>query len=287
MGFLDCNGLPTIDLCREAVLHWSPMTSLIPITPNRFASRAWKPSQGYGFAATSHMVPVVAAELPKLVPDFPLAFVGRDQRFELVALLSLQPETNAFVAHDGRWLGSHVPAAIRKYPFRLARPEGQASNVLCIDEDSNLITEPGAGEPFFDEKGQPAKGIRDVLDFLGKVEKSRVATQAAVDALQAARLIQPWLLRVTNAEHTVPVEGLARVDETALNGLPDDAWLTLRRANALPVAYGQLLSMNQVRLIPKVWDLREQISQSADTRQTRPQDVGLKLGDDDTLSFGW
>jgi hypothetical protein len=47
-----------------------------------------------------------------------MAFVKQQDSFFLIALLSLTPKTNLFVAPDGRWLGGYVPSYFRGYPFQ-------------------------------------------------------------------------------------------------------------------------------------------------------------------------
>ena|GEM_PF-6732518 len=44
------------------------------------------------------------------------------------------------------------------------------------------------------------------------------------------------------------MEGLYRVDEAALNALPDETLLTLRKTGALPLAYAQALLDEAVTL---------------------------------------
>ena len=214
---------------------------------------------GYAFAAGGNLIPLVAAELVQAVPAMPLGFVQSGEGFQLVAVTALQPGANLFVAPDGRWLGAYVPAALRGYPFRLVKPQDRADSVLCIDKASGLVVEAGQGETFFDEDGQPSKALRDVLELLSQVERSRMATQAAVDALAAASLIQPWPLSIKQNEKNVAVTGLYRIDEPALNALGDEAFLSLRRSGALPVAYAQLLSMNQLSVLQRLSQIQAKL----------------------------
>ena len=165
--------------------------ALTAVTREQFANKAWKRPAGYTSAAKSNILPVVVSELAKLVPTIPLGFVKTEAVFQLVAITSLQPGANYFVAPDGRWLGEYVPATLRAYPFRLAKPQDREESVLCVDESSGLVVAAGQGEAFFDDAGAPSQVVKDILDLLSKFESSRVTTQAALDALQAAELIQP------------------------------------------------------------------------------------------------
>ncbi len=222
------------------------------ITEDKFSGKAWRRNAGYTLAAGENLIPLVAAELAQATSALLLGFVQNDAVFQLVAITSLQTGVNLFVAPDGRWLGGYVPAALRGYPFRLVKLPDRADSVLCIDEASGLVVEAGQGEPFYGEGGQPAKAVKEMFDLLVQVERSRTVTQTAVGALAAAGLIQPWPLSIQQGGQNAPVKGLYRLDEAALNALGNDAFLALRQAGALPVAYAQLFSQNQLGLLQQL-----------------------------------
>jgi hypothetical protein len=160
---------------------------LTVISREQFSGKAWRRHTGYAFAAGETLIPLVVAELAQAVPAMPLGFIQSGEGFHLVAVTALQPGANLFVAPDGRWLGAYVPAAVRGYPFRLVKPQGRADSVLCIDAASGVVVEAGQGETFFDEDGRPGKALKGVFELLSQVERSRMATQAAVDALTAVK----------------------------------------------------------------------------------------------------
>ena len=172
----------------------------------------------------------------------PAGFIKLDAGYQLVAITSLQPGINLYVAPDGKWLGAYIPAALRAYPFQLAQQEGAGEFMLCIDEASGLVVEiTEDGNAFFDDQDQPTQEVKDIVDFLAAFEASRTVTQGAVNALADAGLITPWEINLKQGEKVVPVEGLFSVDEAALNKLDDEDFLAVRKAGGLGVAYAQLL----------------------------------------------
>jgi len=110
-----------------------------------------------------------------------------------------------------------------------------------------------------------------------------------VDALQAAELIQPWPRNLQQGENTVPVEGFHRIDEAALNALPDEAFLALRKTGALPLAYAQLLSMNQLGKLQQAVGvqakMREQLLAQAASQTSVGTDFDFLLSEDATFKF--
>jgi hypothetical protein len=125
-----------------------------------------------------------------------------------------------------------------------------------------------------------------VLDFLVQLDANRIATGRAVAALAGAEALAPWPLEVETAEGRKAVAGLFRVDEARLNALDADAFLALRAAGALPLAYAQLLSMGQLSVFQTLAQLQQQLARiHAQQRQTIEQ--SFVAAPTETLSFTW
>jgi hypothetical protein len=256
------------------------MPAFAALSRERHAHQGWKRHKSYTFAAREAVVPVVGAELPKVLPSMPIAFIQEQTRYQLVGVLSLQPGSNLLVSASGQWLGPYVPVAWRAYPFRVLQPQGSEQSLLCVDEDSGLIVDAAeAEEAFFNDQGEPSATVRDILNFLTQVENNRLATQRGVDALAKAGIIEQWPLQVDQAGQMLSVNGLYRVNEVALNALDDAAFLELRQNQSLPLAYAQLLSMNQLTVLERLSQMHAQR-----TEQMRAQQQAESLGD--LNSFG-
>ena len=63
------------------------------------------------------------------------------------------------------------------------------------------------GSAFFDDQTEPTEAIKASQDV----------AQEAVNSLADAGLIMPWKINLKQGEKVVPVEGLFRIDEAALN----------------------------------------------------------------------
>lgn len=223
------------------------MAQLTVISRERHTDKRWKRNSSYFFASTDAVAPLVMQELPRASIDFPVGFMRVGNVFQLVAVQSLQPNSNLWVAADGRWLGDYVPAVYRGHPFVLAGTEDDR-NVLCIREDSGLVSA-SDGEPFFDADGQPAARVLDILHFLEQGAASGRLTKKLCGLLDKHHLIQPWNIQVKGDDGEQKVQGLFRVDETALNALPIAAFDELRQGGALPLVYCQLMSMQHLHTL--------------------------------------
>lgn len=261
------------------------MPRYIPISSQQHRDQGWRKYASYDFAAHDALVPLVFEELPHALATLPLAFrqVREDGAFELVAMMSLQPELNLFVHPDGRWLGGYIPAAYRAHPFRLLREQSSEQRILCIDEQSGLLREQ-LGEhdtAFFDGAGKPSQTLARLLEFLEKIERQRRLTQRAVDALAEHGLIVPWELKVrSNDAEPLPIKGMYHIDEAALKALDAESLHALNQAGALSMAHVQLFSEHRLTVLSRLYRLRDELAGGqADI------DIEELFGGDDDISF--
>lgn len=267
------------------------MARYLPISKEHHQGQGWRKYGSYAFAAKDTAVPLLLEELSHALPTLPMAFrrPQEDGPFELVALFSLHPELNLFVHPEGRWLGGYVPAYYRGYPFRLIPAEASDRLLLCFDTESGLLAdEPDADDtPFFGPDGNPSPLVQQVLVFLEKYEKNRIATQQAVDELAQYGLIKPWELKVADSADSEPAprDGLYRVDEAALRSMPSEILEKLQRNNAMHLAYAQLFSQHRMNNFPKLYELHRTFQ----AKQTPASDVNADyvFGRDDTLKFNF
>ena len=255
------------------------MPQIVPITKQNHSDKSWNRFSSYTFTAKDNLAPIAAAEIPKAVHAFPLAFVKYQENYTLVALLSLTPGTNMFVAPGGQWLGAYVPSVFRCYPFMLANAEGQEDPVLCVDDASDLIKAEKGAEPFFDEQGELSESVKGIIDFLSKLDQNRRATNQAVAALAEAGVIAEWALKIKDGDQEKPVTGLYCIDEAKLNALDDEQFLTLRKTGSLLIAYSQMLSMGNIQIFQQLTRAHQQL------KNPKKADSGPFIGNDDIISF--
>ena len=254
------------------------MPKYITVSKETHASKRWKRIDSYAFAAKDTVASIVVQEFSRALMYLPIGFIEQEEQFVPVAILGLQPGQNLFVVPDGRWLNGYTPAVYRGYPFQLADTEND-QRVLVIDEDSALVNET-EGEHFFDEEGNPAQALKDVLDFLNQVDANRKLTQHICKLLAEHLLIKPWFINVQGNEGERKVEGLHCIDEAAMNALPPEAFEALRQAGALPIAYCQLLSMQHIQMLARLAQ-----AQAIAKRPTNGNGGAELLNSSDMISF--
>ena len=259
------------------------MSKIVPVRRETHAQKVWVRPTNYQFAAKEPLAPVVLAEVMPVGSWMPIVFLQQAGRYLAMAMMCPMPGHNLFVAPDGQWLGGYVPASLRSYPFRLVRPEGSEQMALCVDEDSGLVKDADEkGENFFTADGKPTPAISKLMGFLREVEGNRMATELAMVSLAEAGVTERWPLEVQVGDKKAGIKDLYRLNEAALAGLGDEAFLKLRKTSALHLAYAQLMSMGQIARFDQLMRLRQQLAQQP---KIRPPEEIFKIEGSDLIRF--
>lgn len=265
-----------------------PATQWHPISRTQHANAGWLPYCDYQHAATTTATPLLAAELPKTVGAFPLAFVQQDEGYQLVALHSLQPGVNLYVNSQGQWTAPYIPAWHRSHPFRLLKSDASDDQILCVDESSPLFQQEATGDAkrFFDAEGKPNPDLQQTLGFLQECHHNRILTDKLVQQLEDAGVIQPWPLQLQGSEgEPKPVQGVFQINEAALRTLTGETATALIASGAMAIAYAQLLSSERIREFEQRYKLRAQ--EQAASKAPDLDALFGEGGDGDTLKFGF
>lgn len=250
-----------------------------PITPKHADKFYWIPPADIEHVAGLTTLPLHAGELAAAATTMPLAFAQTDGEWNLVAVVGLQPQHNLFV-RDGKWLGRYQPVCVSTYDFDLQVVADMA--LLRFNTAGKLSANPGAvgAQSMFTEQGQVMPAVQSIQDSLVRTTPLFNATRKAVQALSDAGVLAPWPQQIKN-EVQMQLDGLYYVDEAALAGLTDAAFLALRQAKALGMAYAVNLSLFQSHLLARLAKHNPAVDTPADA------DVlfGEGLDDDDTLKF--
>ncbi|WP_336491700.1 SapC family protein [Methylobacterium nigriterrae] len=260
------------------------MTSIQPVSRARHTALRWRRFSHYGFAATTAVAPLAATEITQAALALPLAFIQRDDHWSFAAVLGLLPGQNLYVDANGSWLARYVPASFRGCPF-LIGTQANGEPTLCVDETSGHTGEGTEGEPFFDEGGALSASVAQVAAFLTETARSEAALMQACGLLVKAGVVETWPITIQGEQGSQQVAGLHRVNETALNGLDDAAYNSLRRSGVIPVAYAQLLSMGNLTQLGQLAQARAQ-AEAAERAKAEVKPM-ISLPVDSTIDWDW
>ena len=260
-----------------------PATSrFVPLSRTAHAGKHWKKSSDYRFAASQLVLPLVGIEITRAATSLPVVFVRGEGGYWPMALLGVEAGRNLFIDEQGKWLGDYLPMGLRSQPFALGRGKDEDRTVLCIDENSALLTD-GPGEALFAQDGQLAAEVRKTAEFLNRIEQARMLTRQACELLERHHCIVPLPFAVKGEEgRDRRLEGLFQAGEEQLNALSDAAFLELRGSGALQLAYAQLVSLHKLPLLGALasWHANQRSRQA-------PAPVDLSVLDrNGTFDFG-
>ncbi|MEF7613844.1 SapC family protein [Aquincola sp. MAHUQ-54] len=200
---------------------------------------------------------ITAVEFADACKEYPVVFVraGTDPQtgradIAPVAVFGLTQSENLFL-DGGRWRADYVPAVLRAYPFAMAQV-GEQNYAVCIDPDWAGFSQ-AEGIALFDEAGSPSSYLKEMQQFLEKLELEVQRTR-----LVGQKLVELELLRDMRFDATLPdgnkltVDGFLAVDEQKFAALPDDKVLELHRSGVLGLVNAHQVSLgNMARLLQR------------------------------------
>lgn len=251
----------------------STQNRLLVLSPKECQGLTWHPPHALSYAADTALIPLHAGELAKAAAAMPLALIKQHREWRLVGVCGIEPGHNLFIK-DGKWLGHYQPQWLSTYPFELVTVGEKG--LVTFDRDSGLL---GAeeGEPFFDEQGQMSDAVSARVEALKTSHRKHQATQKALSALASAQVITPWP-EALQTPLGLSIDGLHMIDEKALSQLDDETFLSLRNAQALPIAYAVNLSLPQTHLLARLARLNP-------GHVAAPENLDSFFDNDEDLSF--
>ncbi|MCG5498996.1 SapC family protein [Ectothiorhodospira variabilis] len=223
--------------------------NLQPLQSTRHGQLRLNPEGGYAYAGQENFAPVFLQELPNLVREYFICFPNNQTDLPHV-LLGFVKDKNAYVSPHGQWLGSYVPAYLRRYPFSLARGDDQASDTftVALDEQADCLGG-DLGEPLFTEQGAPSEALEARIQLLKGIEAQRQRTQEAVREIERQGLFKMEQLSIQRRDQPVAnIGGLRMVDSDALEALDGEALKRLQSLGALELIHAHRLSLSNLRV---------------------------------------
>jgi hypothetical protein len=204
----------------------------------------------FGFAAKADVIALQVSEVAQAVRHYPLVFLPGtgEAPFMLAVLVGLGDGVNRYVDDKGAWRAqTYIPAYVRRYPFLPMQIAGQTDPILAIDTTQDWV-QAQAGDFLVDSEGRATPRLQRVMAFQQEYQKQADITQVMCAALHAAGILVPRTLTWQGVDaETRQLDGFWCVEEAKLKALSPEALQALHQADALGLAYAQLLSMNNLQ----------------------------------------
>ncbi|MCU4179930.1 SapC family protein [Bosea sp. BH3] len=196
----------------------------------------------YAFAARAHVLPALLAEFAPGGRDMPILFLEEPGGVSPLFMVGMRSGEGCFVDADGRWLGFHPPAYLRRYPF-IGGDVSAEQQVVCVDGGFAGLGEV-EGERLFDEEGEPTEVLKNIIAFVSEYGDAANATAAFTAALKELELFQTINVEIRAPDGTSSnFSGFSVVSAERLDALSDEAWLELKRKGYLLPIHAHLISL--------------------------------------------
>jgi hypothetical protein len=240
-------------------------------------------SNDYAYARGEILASIALDELSEIAREYTIVFPSNGSDLP-AALLGLESGQNVYVADDGHWFGTYVPAMIRRYPFALTKAPGETDPTrftIVFAPDAPHFHQPN-GHAVFTAAGQMTDHMARRLELLKQLQHRLPVTQRLVRAIDAAGVLVEKVIRIQRGDKQSAVTGLRVVDEKKLNALPHDQFAALRDAGALPLVYAHLISWANFRQGPLAGKYPEL---AAKPKASNPEFLFEEDRDDDMIDF--
>ncbi|GAA3726104.1 hypothetical protein GGR91_000943 [Sphingorhabdus rigui] len=250
-----------------------------PVVRRQHANLSLKKGTTFEFARETNAVPLVIAEFGRASQDFAIVFTATDEGVIPTAVLGVRNNENAFVAEDGAWQASYVPAFIRRYPFVFASDGNSTTFTLMIDEKYSGFNEENRGERLFDSDGENTGFLDQTLAFLKDYQTHFERTRAFGEKLAELDLLEAVEARLPMPDDPERrLTGFKVVNRDKLKTLSDDVLAQLVRDDFLELIFLHLFSLNNLtklhgRLLD---DVGEEIAPPLEKAPPSPKARGKK-----------
>jgi hypothetical protein len=205
--------------------------------------------QGYEFTRETNSVYVAGSEFPAVARELPIVF-GRDGQGKAlpVALLGLRNNTNLMIDDKGNWLGSYIPAYIRRYPFILGSADESNQNfAVCIDESYSGFNTVQEGEPLITEEGEHGELLSRTVKFLQDFHQHTQVTAAFCEAIDAAELLDSVQAKFSlKSGESFSLAGFQCVPRERLKTLPAATLKRFAEQDFLDLLYLHVYSLSNI-----------------------------------------
>lgn len=248
------------------------MIRSIPVTPETCAGHSWGIPQDFRFASGIATVPLVAAELPAAQAEFPIVIKRADWGLSLLAIIAAEDRRSPFVDPKHAWRARYTPFLLRFYPF-LCDGSHSSGAGLAIYADPDVFSPSPDGHWFYNDDGIRNPVLDQIEEDLGRFASASADTAAALQALDDAGVLEPFDPQRYVADLKIPASDLLQINEERLKALPASIFVALRDADAIPVAYCHLLSLQH---LGKLFEDPKQVPQLAPNAAAPTNDVNFK-----------
>ncbi len=218
---------------------------LMPLNSRDHAAFKARPTDVAPWLVGQHAIPLTVEEFPHAQRFYPIIFSSGDNPVPL-ALMGLNEGVNVFVDADGRLKApAYVPAYVRRYPFMLAKLDGNKDELsLCFDPSSGLIADQAEGEPLFAD-GEVSDATKAALQFCENFETAGQRSQTFMEELKKHDLLMEGEVAIQQPGRDQPFiyRGFQMINQEKFGELRGDEMRKWAQNGMLALIYAHFFSL--------------------------------------------
>jgi len=227
---------------------------IVPLNKTRHQNLYVTPIKDYNHTRNTNSLYIAAVEFLQASREYPIVFgAGNDGSIFPMVILGLTNNENLYVGKKGEWLGSYIPAYVRRYPFILAGDKKNSGNyAVCIDESYPGFNEKKTGKRLFTDDGAETPVLKQSVDFLKDYQNHIQQTNLFCNTIKELQLLEPMQAYMKKGEKKQTLGGFMCVSRKRLKELPAEKTSALVKNDYLELIYAHLHSLaNLDRLIKR------------------------------------
>lgn len=228
--------------------------SFFPLNDVSHRTLRVKKNTHFAQAWEQHLIPITVDEVADAATEFPVVLVKNTHvgGFSLVTIMALQASTNLYCNNLESFKGVYAPRVLRIYPLMLKGSSDNDQMEVCIQNDSNLLSETD-GQTLFDENGEQTLFLQQQIKQLMLHSEQQPITEAFIALLLEHELLHAQKVAISLGENNhISFDGIYTIDAAKLESLDDATYLKLRKTGALQVIYAMQQSLKQINRLARL-----------------------------------
>lgn len=196
---------------------------------------------------TAQLCPVTVQEIARAALDYPVVFTPGES-IRPVVILSLVPGKNGFASEKGWQAGTYVPAAFRRYPFVLGKPDESGNGPFCVDQTKLESATSDERRLFVD--GENTQLLDNAIRLCTEFHNAMNETETLCRVLDEHGLFKLSESKVRKSNGAERSTGTYRViDREVLSTLDDKTVIDFHKRGILAMMACQMASLAQMEKI--------------------------------------
>jgi len=207
----------------------------------------YTPIKTFDFAKSVDFIPITFSEVKQLCCHFPIVIAENSDTAALAILAKgVGGRGVTAIKENGSFAGKYIPAFLRRYPFAWIKEGEDETLHLGYESESGCFDAP-TGKRLFDDEGNPAKILEQILELMSGIEKEMKITQNILHTLKEREIIQPVNFIVGEGDEAKKVSYFSAINREKLIEQDDDFLLTTLKNGWMEMIELHLLSLRHLK----------------------------------------